>query len=102
MGDFKDLIVWQRGIEVARDVYAATRKFPREALYGLTSQARRAAIAISTHIAEGSGRYSPVDQVRFFRISMGSARELESLLIVSTALDLLATADRDSLCELVR
>jgi four helix bundle protein len=102
MGDFKDLIVWKRAIEVARGVYAATRSFPREERFGLTVQARRAAISISANIAEGRGRRSPRDQVRFYQISMGSARELESLLIVSTELEMLSHTDRDSLCELVR
>jgi four helix bundle protein len=102
MGDFKELIVWRRAVDVARGVYCTTRTFPRNELFGLTAQARRAAISISSNIAEGAGRgSSSPDQARFYRMAMGSARELESLLIVATEIDLLTSKDRDSICSLV-
>jgi four helix bundle protein len=102
VGNFKGLIVWKRGIEIARDVYTATRVFPRDEIYGLTSQTRRAAISISANLAEGTGRYAPLDQARFYQHAMGSARELESLLILATELELLPRAERDALCARVQ
>jgi four helix bundle protein len=102
VSDIKQLMVWKRSVEVARGVYTATRRFPRDELYGLTSQARRASISITANIAEGCGRHSSSDQARFLRIAMGSAREIECLLIVSTELEILPSSERDSLCALVR
>ncbi|MEZ5339316.1 MAG: four helix bundle protein [bacterium] len=76
----EDLIVWQRSFELVDDVYRLTRTFPKEELYGLTSQIRRAAVSIPANIAEGYGRFSGRDYLRFLAIAHGSARELETLL----------------------
>jgi four helix bundle protein len=80
---FKDLMVWQKGIEVVSDIYALTKSFPKEELYGLTSQIRRAAISIPTNIAEGWGRGTTKNYIQFLEIARGSLYELNTLIIIS-------------------
>ena len=87
MKNFKNLKVWQRGIELVVDVYKKTNNFPNEELYGLTSQIKRSAISIPSNIAEGSGRGSKKDFNRFLDISLGSSFELETQLIIAKRLD---------------
>ena len=83
MKTFKDLIVWQKSVSIVYITYRCTRFFPREELFGLTSQIRRCAVSIPSNIAEGYGRRSTKDYVRFLNISMGSLYELLTLLEVS-------------------
>jgi four helix bundle protein len=83
VSSFKDLIVWQKGIELVNDIYSITRSFPKEELYCLTSQIRRSAISIPANIAEGWGRGTTKDYMHFLIISRGSLYELETLIIVS-------------------
>lgn len=83
--DFKDLIVWRRSVELVEEVYALTRSFPREEQYGLTSQIRRAAISVSSNIAEGHARQHK-EFSQFLSIARGSVAEVESQLLVSVAL----------------
>jgi four helix bundle protein len=73
---FRDLIAWQRGKELAVAVYAITRDFPTEERFGITVQMRRAAVSISSNIAEGYGRGSTADYLRFLRTARGSVAEL--------------------------
>jgi len=80
---FKDLIVWQKGIELVNEIYKVTKHFPKEELYGLTSQARRAAISIPTNVAEGWGRGTTKNYIQFLEISRGSLYELNTLIIIS-------------------
>ncbi len=77
MQDFRNLEVWQRAYALALDVYRASRQFPREEIYSLTSQVRRCSISIPSNIAEGCGRQTDADFKRFLHIAMGSAAELE-------------------------
>ena len=83
MKDFKKLKVWQKAHRLTLDVYQASATFPREELYGLTSQIRRSCLSIPSNIAEGCGRVSDTDFARFLQISMGSSSEVEYLLILS-------------------
>ena len=83
---FKDLLVWQKAHELALKVYKYTEKMPKTELFGITSQLRRAATSITANIAEGMGRNSYADRVRFYYNSRGSIYEVESFLI--TAKDL--------------
>jgi len=83
---FKDLFVWQKGIEVVNDIYKVTKHFPKEELYGLTSQIRRAAISIPANIAEGWGRGTTKNYIQFLEISRGSLYELDTLNIISNNL----------------
>jgi four helix bundle protein len=84
--DFEDLIVWQKAVDLAADIYALTQKFPREELYGITAQLRKAAVSVSSNIAEGSGRWTTKDYVHFLINSRGSLYEVRSLLQVSLRL----------------
>jgi len=77
MEDFKDLKVWTKAHELTLVVYRRTRVFPKEEMYGLTSQLRRAAASIGANIAEGCGRRSDGEMKRFLQIARGSASELE-------------------------
>ena len=77
MRDFRELKVWEKAHRLTLDVYRATREFPREELYGLTSQIRRASSSIGANIAEGAGKNSRAEFARFLQIALGSASELE-------------------------
>lgn len=75
---YKDLIVWQKSLLLAIETYNLTEKFPREEIYGLTSQMRRSAISIPSNIAEGRGGGTRKDFAQFLRVSLGSCAELET------------------------
>ena len=83
---YKDLIVWQRSIELVIAVYELTEDFPKEELYGLTSQMRRAAISIPSNIAEGRFRGTKKDFLQFLRIAYSSGAELETQLEIAKRL----------------
>ena len=83
MQDFKKLQVWAKSHDLTLRMYEATSQFPREEIYGLTSQIRRACASIPTNIAEGCGRESSADFARFLQIAMGSASETEYLILLT-------------------
>ena len=89
MQDFRQLKVWVRAHRVALDVYRATRRFPKDERYGLTSQIRRAASSVSANIAEGCGRGGKADFARFLRMALGSASELENHILLARDLDII-------------
>ncbi|MDX1993934.1 MAG: four helix bundle protein [bacterium] len=93
MKDFRNLTVWEKSHQLTLDVYQRTRDFPKEELYGLTSQIRRAASSVPANIAEGCGRDSDNDFRRFLQIAMGSASELQYHLILARDLRFIETAD---------
>jgi four helix bundle protein len=74
--DFKDLIIWQKGMEIAEKCYLLTKNFPRDELVGMIQQIRRSSVSIPANIAESYGRRSPSDYARFLNISQGSINEL--------------------------
>jgi len=82
MKNFHDLKVWQKAHLLTLAVYQATRGFPRDELYGLTSQLRRCSSSVPTNLAEGCGRSTDSDFARFCTMAMGSASELEYLLLL--------------------
>jgi four helix bundle protein len=90
MKDFRSVLVWQKAHALVLNVYRATAGFPRDELYGLTSQMRRAAASVSTNIAEGCGRGSDPDFARFLQMAAGSASELEYQLVLARDLGYLA------------
>lgn len=90
MQDFRTLKVWQKAHQLTLAVYAATKTFPEDERFGLTSQMRRAAASIPANIAEGCGRDGGSDFARFLQIAMGSASELEYHLILAHDLSMLA------------
>ena len=83
MRDFHQLSVWQKSHQFTLDVYALTRAYPKEELFGLTSQIRRSSSSIATNIAEGCGRGSDADFGRFLQMAMGSASESEYQILLS-------------------
>jgi four helix bundle protein len=83
---YRDLIVWQKSMQLVKEVYLLTQNFPKEELYGLVSQVRRCAISIPSNIAEGKGRNSDKDFIRFLQISLGSLYELQTQLELSIQL----------------
>jgi len=101
MKSFKDLKVWEASHALAIQVYRATKGFPTEELYGLTSQLRRAAASVPTNIAEGCGRGSDADLGRFIQIAMGSASETEYLLMLAHELGFLRNGELAAMSEQV-
>lgn len=83
MRDFRELKVWEKAHELTLDIYRLTRSFPKDELYGLTSQFRRAAASIGANIAEGCGKKSRADFARFLQTALGSASELEYELLLA-------------------
>lgn len=83
---YKELTVWQRAMELVSQIYALTGRFPKEEVYGLSSQIRRAAVAIPSNIAEGRYRGTKKDYTHFLRIAYGSGAELETLLEIAKKL----------------
>ncbi len=90
MGDYKKLAVWEKSHQFALDVYRATAAFPKDELYGLTSQIRRASVSIASNIVEGSGRGGDGELIRFLRIAAGSAHEVEYQLLLAHDLGFLS------------
>ena len=83
---YRDLIVWQKGMLLCKEVYLLTNNFPKEEVYGLTSQIRRCAISIPSNIAEGRGRNGDKEFIRFLQISLGSPYELQTQMELSLQL----------------
>jgi len=85
---FRDLLVWKKSMELATSIYKLTREFPREEVFGLTSQMRRASVSIASNIAEGQGRMSGGEFQQFLGIARGSSFELQTQLEIARSLDL--------------
>jgi len=83
---FKDLVVWQKAMDLVIEIYALTAQFPKEELYGITSQMKRAAVSIPSNIAEGRRRGTKKEFAQFLRIAFGSASELETQMEISKRL----------------
>lgn len=83
INSYKDLQIWKLGIEFADAVYTITDKFPQSEMYSLSNQMRRAAVSIPSNIAEGFGRFSRPEFLRYLRISLGSLNELRTQLIIA-------------------
>jgi four helix bundle protein len=98
---FKDLIVWQKAMDLAESSYRLTTYLPREETYGLAIQIRRAAISIPSNIAEGQQRHGPREFLHFLSIVLGSLAELETQLLLTVRLQYLAKADVEPAIELI-
>lgn len=96
---FKQLRIWNKGIEIVEDVYRLTKGFPREEQYGLISQMRRAAVSIPSNIAEGFKRFHSKEYRQFLHITLGSAAELETEMIIARKLGYLNEGDLNGLSE---
>ena len=86
MNNFRELKVWQRSIELVKEVYQITQHHPKEEMYGLTNQIRRCSVSVPSNIAEGAGRGSSNEFNHFLSIALGSSFELETELIISNEL----------------
>jgi four helix bundle protein len=84
--DYRELIVWQKAMDLVESIYRVTGEFPREEVYGLTSQIRRAAISIPSNIAEGNGRNTTRDYVHFLGMAYGSVKEVETQILIAERL----------------
>src|SRR5678816_2669002 len=94
---YKDLVVWQKGIALAKLVYQLTNRFPREEKFGLVSQMRRAAVSVPSNIAEGQARHTTGEFIQFISHAEGSVAELDTQLILSIEVEF-AKADSAKLC----
>jgi|SRR3989338_7585175 len=102
MRTYKDLIVWQKSIELVVAIYRLTEKFPKEEIFGITSQIQRAAVSIPSNIAEGKMRGGDIESKRFLMIAFASGAELETQIFISKKLSKTAKLDYnkvDSLLE---
>jgi four helix bundle protein len=96
---YRDFVVWQQGMELAKLCYFKTRSFPRTEAFGLTSQTRRAGSSIPGNIAEGNGRESTGHYIQSLRVSQGSLKELESHVLLAQAVELMAEADAEQILD---
>jgi four helix bundle protein len=97
--DYKDLKVWQKGIEIVDKVYALTAKFPKEDLYGLTLQMRRASVSVPSNISEGFVRGHTNEYRQFLRVSLGSCAELDTQSIIANRRNYITKQELDDLAE---
>ena len=100
MQDFKNLKVWEKSHQVAIILCRLTRGFPREEIYGLTAQIKRAAVSIPSNIAEGQGRWTTGEFVQFLGVAHGSLCEVETQIHVALRLRLIQQADADPVFRL--
>jgi four helix bundle protein len=104
MKTHKDLMAWQKGIHLVTDVYKTTTNFPKEEIYGITNQIRRAAISVPSNVAEGAARSSKKEFCHFLYVSLGSTSELETQFIIAENLKFLKKEDsvnlQDQLTEI--
>lgn len=97
MQDFKKLKVWIAAHELNIEIYRITKMFPKEELYGITQQLRRASVSIAANVVEGCGKKTSADFAKFLNISLGSANETEYYIILTRDLGILSVEDFDSL-----
>ena len=100
--DYKDLIVWQRSMELAEEVYRLVKKLSKEELFALSDQIRRAVISIPSNIAEGYERNSTKEYIHFLSIAKGSKAELETQLLLCTKIHYLNNSDIEKSISLIQ
>lgn len=98
---YKDLLVWQKGMDLAKQVYRVTRAFPNEERFGLVSQMRRAAVSIPSNIAEGQARHTTKEFIQFISHAEGSVAELETQLRLAVDLGFTSEPETEKAFELV-
>ena len=102
MKTHKDLDIWNLAIELVIKIYKETKNFPKEEMYGLTSQLRRASVSVASNIAEGAARQSKEEFVRFVYYSLGSLSEIETQLIIANKIGYMKNDDYKNDIELLR
>ncbi|MCK0131596.1 four helix bundle protein [Flavobacteriaceae bacterium F08102] len=100
--DFKDLIVWQRAMELVTEVYRLVKKLPKEERFALSDQIRRSAISIPSNIAEGQGRNSTKEFIQFLSIAKGSKAELETQLLLCVKVTYLTNLEIEKATNLIQ
>jgi four helix bundle protein len=98
--DYRDLVVWQKAMDLVETIYRTTGTFPREEIYGLTSQIRRAAISIPSNIAEGNGRNTARDYMHFLGMAYGSVKEVETQVLIAERLRYINCSDSNGLVKM--
>lgn len=91
--NYRDLVVWERAVDLVVEIYRLSAGFPREEQFGLTSQMRRASVSVTANIAEGSGRATSRDFLNFLSYSRGSLKEIESMVFVAQRLGFVSTPE---------
>ena len=99
VNSYRDLQVWQKARLLVKDIYLITKSFPKEELYGLTSQIRRACISVPSNLAEGSSKGSTKEFLRFISIAYGSLAEIETQLYLACDLEYICSNNLDALIE---
>lgn len=102
ISDFKDLKIWQKGMDIAGKCYFLTKVFPKDELYGMVQQIRRSAASIPANIAEGYGRRSTAEYIRFLNIAQGSINELETHIVLSEKVGICSQRDIELIIPLLR
>ncbi|MDD5063876.1 MAG: four helix bundle protein [Phycisphaerae bacterium] len=95
--NFRDLKIWQRGVQLVEDIYQNTKTFPKEEVYGLTGQLRRAAVSIPSNIAEGFGRFHNKEYAQFLFTALGSCSEVITQLTIAQRLGFIKNNNAESL-----
>ncbi len=101
MQNYKDLKVWEKAHQFVLGVYRVSKSFPKEEVYGLTSQLRRCASSIAANIAEGCGKNTKNDFANFLNISLGSSNEAEYFVLLAKDLNYISLSDYDVLIKLI-
>jgi four helix bundle protein len=101
MHNFKELKIWQTGIEICKVIFELTKQFPVDERFGLISQMNRCAVSIPSNIAEGCGRKSNKELYQFLNIALGSSFELETQIIIAKEFNYITTEKADIICELI-
>jgi four helix bundle protein len=96
-----DLVAWQKAMELVTEIYQVSQKFPKEEMFGLTSQIRRAAVSIPSNIAEGRGKSSKGESQQFLHHSMGSLAEVETQIVIAQNLGYLNAAEAEPVMEII-
>jgi len=94
---FRDLVIWKRSIKLVEDIYNVSKSFPKEEIYGLTSQLRRAAVSIPSNISEGFARFHNKEYKQFLYIALGSCAELTTQIIIASRLKYLKINDAEKI-----
>jgi len=98
--NYRDLVAWQKAMDLVELIYEVTKGFPKEELYGITSQIRRAAVSIPSNIAEGQGRTSIKEFQNFLSIAHGSVREVETQILIAQRLQYLSDKETQTVLDL--
>ncbi|MEJ2069149.1 MAG: four helix bundle protein [Syntrophobacterales bacterium] len=98
---FRELVVWQKALDLVKEIYRVTQEFPKEEIFGLTSQLRRAAVSVPSNIAEGQGRLTEKEFRQFLGNARGSLAEVETQIIIANDLDFINDQDFKNLSAMI-